>query len=558
MKKAFLFTLLAIISINQNCFAIPEICGNGIDDDGVGGDQSCPEPDKDNDGFQSIANGGNDCDDTDYKMYPGVITASGCPSGQTRKCQTNGTFTACSSDVVCEASAGSTCKYIDCGSGSDTTGNGSYNSPWKSFKQIGYHENTNPSGWYRLQAGDVVYLKGTGTCSDWYNPGSGYPNVVLYMTLSGTADKPITIKRYPGSTAVIDPPFTQSTQGHVIRADGSKYLHVEDLEITGSYAAVLYFSDVHYNEISRVKCHDTQGTTYDNIACLNASGDLVSNYFHHNEFYNVYDPVRPGEDNVSTVVLFGGYNNRVEYNRLYYTNSPAYSGTVKGKCIKYKHPGTSGTFTLKGNQMWNCYKEGVENSANGIRMSNNLLVNPSDYSGAAGYFCGDIGAGTSYCKEGIVENNTFVNFRPVSYREAMNANLGTTIVRNNVMIDNASSYTSENGFYRIERYGSDSDYNRFLSLPALNSNNNCFYNPNTSLKFDLFADSLGGPAGSMNTFSQWQSLGFDSSTQVVNPNLNSNFIATTSPCSGYGWRTNSSPGAVSRPNAPTGVSGTVN
>lgn len=560
MKKSFVLVVLSFFIFIPSSFALPEICGNGLDDDGDGIAQPCPEPDKDNDGYLSIANGGNDCDDDNYMSYPGVITAAGCSAGQTRKCQTNGAFTACSSSTVCEASAGSSCKYIDCQNGSDTAGDGSYGNPWKSFKKVGYYESSSlrPAGWYQLQAGDAVYIKGGGICSDWYDPGPSLPNVMLFITASGTLDKPILIKRYPGSTAVLDPPFTSSLQGHVIRASGSHYLKVEDLEITGSYAAVLYFSDVHNNEISRVKCHDTQGTTYDNVACLNASADLVDNYFHHNEFYNVYDPDRPGEDNVSNMVLFGGHDNRVEYNRLYYTNSPSYTGVVKGKCFKYKHPGATGNFDFKGNQLWNCYKMGVENSANGIRMNHNLLVNPVDYSGAAGYYCGDIGAGISYCKDGLVEYNTFINFRPISYRESVNAGLGSSTIRYNVAVDNASSYSTENGFYRIERYGSDANYSTFMSTHAIVSNSNCYYNANTSLKFDLFGDSMGGPAGDIYTFSQWQALGFDSSSQVVNPAFNQYLMATASACSNFGWKTGGTTDSVSRPGAPSGLQATVN
>ncbi len=558
MKKTLIIGLLGLICFVPNSQALTEICGNGLDDDGDGVSLACPEPDKDNDGYLSTSNAGNDCDDNNYMIYPGVITASGCPSGQTRKCQSNGNFTACSATTVCEAYPGSNCKYIDCQDGNDISGDGSYAHPWKSFKKIGYYESVGlkPAGWYQLQAGDAVYLKGPGTCSDWYDPGPTLPNAMLFITASGTSDKPILIKRYPGSTSVLDPPFTSALPGHVIRAAGSNYLKVEDLEITGSYGAVLYFSDVHNNEISRVKCHDTQGTTYDNIACLNASADLVGNYFHHNEFYNVYDPDRPGEDNVSNMVLFGGHDNRVEYNRLYYTNSPAYSGVIKGKCFKYKHPGASGNFDFKGNQMWNCYKMGVENSASGIRMNHNLLVNPTDYSGAVGYFCGDIGAGISYCKNGVIEYNTIVNFRPISFRESVNAGLGSNTIRYNVAVDNASSYNSENGFYRVERYGSDANYLTFLNGHSIVSSNNCYYNANTSLKFDFFGDNT-APAGGMYSFSEWQGLGFDSGSQVVNPSFNQYFMATAGACTNFGWKTGATE-VISRPNAPTGLQATVN
>lgn len=60
---------------------MPEIRGNGIDDDGVGGDLPCPDPDKEKDGYNSIQSGGTDCDDLDYKTYPGVATAADRSTG---------------------------------------------------------------------------------------------------------------------------------------------------------------------------------------------------------------------------------------------------------------------------------------------------------------------------------------------------------------------------------------------------------------------------------------------------------------------------------------------
>ncbi|HUT52119.1 MAG TPA: putative metal-binding motif-containing protein [bacterium] len=50
-----------------------EICGDGIDQDCVGGDQACACADNDGDGYTSSACGGPDCDDADPTVYPGAV-----------------------------------------------------------------------------------------------------------------------------------------------------------------------------------------------------------------------------------------------------------------------------------------------------------------------------------------------------------------------------------------------------------------------------------------------------------------------------------------------------
>lgn len=413
-----------------------------------------------------------------------------------------------------------------------------------------YVGTSKPAGWYQLHAGDVVYLKGTGTCSEYYTAGAGYPPAMLPLILvAGASGAPITIKRYPGSTVVLDPPFTSASPGNIIYLAGTQFIKLEDLELTGSYAPTIYLPDGNNLEISRIKCHDSQGTTINNLACINAA-DVSNLYVHHNEISNFYDPANPTAENIYLVVFFRGANNRLEYNRLYYTNSPAYAGPIKGRCFRYKHPSTGGTIIVRGNQFWNCTGGAVENSSEGMRMDHNLFVNSTDYSGAVGYNCAELGGGTAFCRNGIVEYNTFVNARPIQFQaSAINGNLGNTTVRNNVFVDNSGSYNTENGFYRIARYGTDAQYNQFVSGGALVSNSNCFYNTNTSVMFDFFADApltTGGYYG----FAQWQGLGYDANSSVVNPALDTSMRATAGACANFGWASGQ---AQSRPGAPTGL-----
>lgn len=51
---------------------VPEICGNGIDEDCDGADLPCSADDADQDGYLSVEAGGRDCDDTNPLVYPGA------------------------------------------------------------------------------------------------------------------------------------------------------------------------------------------------------------------------------------------------------------------------------------------------------------------------------------------------------------------------------------------------------------------------------------------------------------------------------------------------------
>jgi len=335
------------------------------------------------------------------------------------------------------------------------------------------------------------------------------------------------------------------------------YIKIEDLDLTGSYSSMIYGGNAHDVEVSRIRCHDSQGTTLNNIACINFYAGASTNYIHHSEIFNIYDPASPGDQNVDLVVFFGGQDNRLEYNRLYYTTSPASSAATKGRCAKYKHPGSAGTFTVKGNQMWNCLEYGLELSTNGLRMSNNLLVNPSDYAGAVGVGCGDTGAGVSYCRDAIIEANSFVNFRAYQIQTSgLNAGLGTTIFRKNVVVDNNSNYNSENGFFRIGRYGSDADYATYRALPGMLASENCYYNPFTPVMFDLFADAPSGTGAYLN-FSSWKGLGYDSNSSEVNPLLDIFDLPTAGACAARGWRAAGGGGGPLRPNPPTGLNAEI-
>jgi hypothetical protein len=444
---------------------------------------------------------------------------------------------------------------VDCQVGNDNSGTGSYTTPWKSFKNIGSYEfpNLRPAGWKELRPGDVIYLKGSGVCSEHYTPGPTIDRAMIVISSSGTEQKPIVLKRYPGGTAVLTPQFVSSFPGNIVRLNSASFIKIEDLELTGSYANPMYFTAASNIEVSRVRCHNTQGSTLYNIACINAA--LPNNhYIHHNEFSNVYDPTSPRAENVSLIVYFGGSNNKFEYNRLFYTNAPNYSGPIAGRCLKYKHPSANGPIVVRGNQFLNCWDAAIDNSSSDILVEKNLFWNDPTYNGAVFYKCGDIGGG-AMCRNGIVRFNTAINSRAYAQRESINSNLGTTNFYQNIVIDNTDSYSSENGFFRIERYGDNAKFNTYESKLGLVTNNNCYHNNRgRSLVFDYFGDSGSGTLGGMYSFSSWQSKGYDSASQVTDPHLDPSYISLSSECADKGWRQQSN---IEAPSPPIGLSGSV-
>lgn len=150
----------------------PELCGSGLDEpgntggsvngtfgscpvgygysiSGTGCDLLCPGADRDNDGYTPNGQAGSsatsghlpgasstsiDCDDTNKFIFPGVWTAIGCTGGQVHQCHaTNGTYSSCvaPASITCEATGSGVCHHVDCTSGNDTTGDGTYSLPYK-------------------------------------------------------------------------------------------------------------------------------------------------------------------------------------------------------------------------------------------------------------------------------------------------------------------------------------------------------------------------------------------------------------------------------------------
>lgn len=131
--------------------------------------------------------------------------------------------------------------YVAASGGSDSNP-GTIGSPWAT---LGYADAL-------ILAGDTLYIRG-GTYTDQH----------MFVTHSGTAGNPITIRSYPGEWAIIAGTSTlpaQDQQGIVL--DDMAYVNIQDLEIHTQYYGIRlrnWGSDAHHINIENVTVHNTGG-----------------------------------------------------------------------------------------------------------------------------------------------------------------------------------------------------------------------------------------------------------------------------------------------------------
>ena len=81
---------------------VEEICGDNIDQDCDGQDEECDCPDTDNDGFSAVFCGGTDCNDNNARINPNSLDVCGdgidqnC-DGVDRECPSNSSGCGCNS-----------------------------------------------------------------------------------------------------------------------------------------------------------------------------------------------------------------------------------------------------------------------------------------------------------------------------------------------------------------------------------------------------------------------------------------------------------------------------
>lgn len=512
------------ITPTGGCAPVAEICGDGLDQDCDGSDVACTGSDADNDGFLA----GADCDDNNKNVYPGIsVACEAPPCGQgTRSCQSDGTFSSCSCTPTCEANGGGSCYYVSATSGA--LGNpGTWASPWKTIQNfVSYYESGHaPANHVRPGPGDVVYFM-SGVYSHTYDY-NGQRRALFLRGIHGTPSAPIVVKAYPGQQAIIEPDQ---------HAEGIYILQSSNIILEGFEVRKAWQSGVRVEESSNVEArnlwiHDTDGIDSDNVAGFH-SLDVENLELHHSLLHDNYDHTNDDTGGMKTensrnMVLFRGGDARIHHNTFY--QSPPLNDPKTGGCITYKHAANQmgSVFEVAYNTFRNCWFTAVGSGTSGTRIHHNLIINSDPI-----VFRNN--GGTTRLADNIVEYNTIVGGTGLSYEPTNEFfPIGDMIFRNNIVVD-SGTYGQERGMVTVHPYGSDELYDQSVGKMSINSN--CYYNESNEPRWSLFADNDNASMdkGGIYNISEWRALGFDTSSQVVNPQLSSTYIPQEPGCQGYG------------------------
>jgi len=209
------------------------------------------------------------------------------------------------------------------------------------------------------------------------------------VTAVGSASQPITIRGKAGETATIE---MNTTSQNVMEVDGSQYLVLKNLHITGgSHGVRLMNSDnvtLEDNEIYEtgdVALSANSGGTYENLVirrnhihhtngtgegmylgcnsdgCRVANSVIEWNYIHHTNRASV-------EQGDGIEIKEGSYGNVVRHNVIHDTNYPG--------IITYSTVGNGAQNVIEGNLIWNTNDVAIQSAADSIIRNNIVLGSP--------------------------------------------------------------------------------------------------------------------------------------------------------------------------------------
>ena len=512
-----LFLFLAALSAEAQTYLSEEICGDGIDNDNssasgwggsitghAAGDAVCTGLlDNDQDGY--VAD--DDCDDTNRYIFPSDYTyhTTGCGGGQVRKCQADGTYTACAA----WACPGSNCYYIDPVSGNDANA-GTIGSPWASF---GPMDNNCVSNCHAPTAGDVFVLR-SGT----YIKAAQQ----LYVnSKSGSSGSKIVMMAYPAETPVIDSSGT--SEAYIFEFVNSDYWVIEGLTFRDNYGDAIQMDDAQ-NWIVRRNYFDTnRGGTGNNRSSIKLSSSSGSADISNNLF-----------DDSTGIFLFTGVNNRIHHN-VFFQDSSAYSRSF----VNFKHGAANTNLEVDNNIIFNIFAGAVFEqpaiwTATSAHIHDNLLHTIAD---AGITVQGDLG-GPAFLVDIEINNNTIINSGKSIHAAniddaAIDDNAGPINIHDNLVIDDAAAYTGNaSGMVVIDPDGINTAFTHWVTGGLIQITDNCYYNaslPALTGAFELFSG--GESSGATYNFSGWQATaGYDGSGANEDPLLNNNHVATSTNC----------------------------
>lgn len=532
---------LILLFVAVDAWALVEIPANGVDDDGSGGDAAGPEGDADLDGYcaagyEGCYYAGTDCDDTNGHIYPGVQIATGCSGSDYKTCQSDGSYTSCTTGPLAE---GTRNYYVNPATGSDTTGDGSYANPWATFRKVCsyYSAGQRPSGWIGLTADDYVYLVGNTDLNARHDYNVNELSACKLRTVNASSGNPVVFKRYPGSTAKIDMQATYGSDnaaGFVILQ--SSYITLDNFEITGVTGSGVAIEEATYVDVGRVTIYDVDGEEDNNVSAFSSTaGSNVT--LHHSKLYDTYDQREPAGNelgNNSNIVFFHstsgtGVNTKVLYNMSYYTAAWDDSGSnARGNTLKVKHTNSLASYLFKGNRLWNSYAGGIEVGANDLIAEDNFIAGARS---CIGYK--DLGGttifsdGTIFRYNTCIDTDSAIDYQPVTTWAAVES----PGWENNVFRVLSSAVS-------VSRYGDATLYTDVVGGGKLdNIQNNCYYDATDSSLTNGFCLFCGnpGPDGATYNFAGWQSAGYDAGSSNQTQTFDSMWRATNGDCDDKGW-----------------------
>jgi hypothetical protein len=472
--------------------------------------------------------------------------------------------------ALCEAAGSGRCFYVDAVSGDDNN-NGAESTPWRSLRNVGYfYGGYTPAGAVTLQPGDYVYLRGgihnTTYCQATCGLDAGDRPRVLNIVgnANGAPGNPITLKSYPGETAVIESGLT-SVGIYMERVSNWK---IENIEVARTQQQGIIIVDFDNIELVGLHIHDVNGTMNNNVAglTLKSGGTAV---IRDSRFHDNYDRTGGGPGGIATensanVVIFEDAKVTFYNNTLYHT-LPSSESAYHAVCLKHKHGGRSlnSYFHVYNNTFANCKIYTFGTSTMNTHFHHNVI-----YNSVNPIVIKDLG-GTPYLANFLAEYNSIYTTagRALAFQYAA-SNDGTNprniTFRNNIVYDTRSSYTLETNTVDIGPYMSDAELN--IIAPEYKSSNNCYYNPNIAPRFGLGGE-RGGLSGGVYNLAAWQTLAnngvqlnYDTGSIVADPGfLNAGagdlHLATNSPCAAMGAYAVQS---TARQRGDTNSDGTVN
>jgi hypothetical protein len=431
--------------------------------------------------------------------------------------------------VLLAASASGKSYYIDPVNGSDEE-NGSKAAPWKSFKNVisYYNPDYRPPYWIELTPGDCIYLM-NGIYSEilhpgeWKKgPGGGGSLVAYFRGRRGDANNRFQIKAYPGHKPIID----AQGKGTGISIFQSSNWEIEGIEVRNAYGRGISLTESEEISLHDVHIHDTDGVDNNNIAglyitdCRNV--EIHSCVFNDNYDRTCADTNGKATENSTNVVIFGGMQggNIEIHDCLIYQSLPILH-RLSGGGIKYKHASRipEAYFKVHHNTFKNCKFFAFGTGTANTHFHHNLII------GGGGISSRDFGGITHQVNQ-VFEYNTLYDTSgfqvnpTIRWRnEAFPDDPKNITFKNNIVYDTRTSYSQERGTVTVGTYIPDELYN--IILGEMKLENNCYYNPNKTVQFNIAAGfnykKEYGEGGSY-SLKQWQKrYGFDLNSFEADP-----------------------------------------